>query len=178
MKKYVLIAGVNGVGKSTLYNLSSVLGNMPRVNTDEIVREFGHWKNTSDVVKAGKIAIRRIEKYFLEGVSFHQETTLCGKTIIKNIYRAKELEYYVELYYIGVDSVDIVKERVKKRVEKGGHGISEIDIERRYVESFKNLNYILSGCDLVSFYDNKEVLRRFAIYRKGIPIRISEDILE
>lgn len=41
MKKYILIAGVNGAGKSTLYQTLGFLKNMPRVNTDEIVREFG-----------------------------------------------------------------------------------------------------------------------------------------
>jgi hypothetical protein len=30
---------------------------MPRVNMDEIVREFGSWKNQADVFRAGKIAL-------------------------------------------------------------------------------------------------------------------------
>ena len=41
MKKYILIAGVNGAGKSTLFHLLDSLVEMPRINTDEIVREFG-----------------------------------------------------------------------------------------------------------------------------------------
>lgn len=47
MKKYVLIAGVNGAGKSTLYQTLSNLQNMPRVNTDEILKEFGDWRNAA-----------------------------------------------------------------------------------------------------------------------------------
>ena len=43
MKKYVLIAGVNGAGKSTLYQLLDSIADLPRINTDEIVREF-MWK--------------------------------------------------------------------------------------------------------------------------------------
>ena len=43
MKKYVLIAGVNGAGKSTLYQLLDSISDLPRINTDEIVREFGDW---------------------------------------------------------------------------------------------------------------------------------------
>ncbi len=50
MKKYILIAGVNGAGKSTLYQPLQSLRDMPRVNTDEILREFGDWRNMSDVV--------------------------------------------------------------------------------------------------------------------------------
>lgn len=47
---------------------------MPRVNTDEIVKELGDWRNTSDVLKAGKIAVQLIDKYFSEGISFNQES--------------------------------------------------------------------------------------------------------
>lgn len=60
MKKYILIAGVNGAGKSTLYQTLDSLKLMERVNTDEIVRSFGEWKNPSDVMKAGKIAVKKI----------------------------------------------------------------------------------------------------------------------
>lgn len=40
MKKYILLAGVNGAGKSTLYQSLQSLRDMPRVNVDEILREF------------------------------------------------------------------------------------------------------------------------------------------
>ena len=123
MKRYILIAGVNGAGKSTLYQINDNLKNMPRINVDEIVKEFGDWKNTKDIFKAGKIAVEKIEKYFDEGITFNQETTLCGKSVVKNIYKAKELGYFIELHYVGVESVEIAKDRVKHRVEQGGHGI-------------------------------------------------------
>jgi len=120
VKKYVVIAGVNGAGKSTLYQTDDNLKGLSRVNVDEIVREIGDWKNTSDVFLAGKIAIKRIAEYFEKGISFNQETTLCGKCIIRNIMKAKSLGYFVELHYVGVDSVEIAKERVKHRVSQGG----------------------------------------------------------
>ena len=76
------LLGPNGAGKSTLYYTMDSLKNMPRVNTDEIVRTFGDWRNPSDVIKAGKTAVRRVEEYFAKGVSFNQETTLCGNSIL------------------------------------------------------------------------------------------------
>lgn len=85
MKRYVLIAGVNGAGKSTLYNILTPLQNMPKINNDDIVRELGDWKNPKDLLKAGKISVDRIKKYFNQGISFNQETTLCGKSILRNI---------------------------------------------------------------------------------------------
>lgn len=49
MKRYILFAGCNGVGKSTLYQTNDMFLDLPRVNMDEIVREFGSWKNQADV---------------------------------------------------------------------------------------------------------------------------------
>ena len=176
MKKYIVIAGVNGAGKSTLYQSYKVLKDIPRVNTDEIVREFGDWRNASDIFKAGKIAVSKISKYLDDGVTFNQETTLCGQTIIKNILKAKSLGYVIEMHYVGVDSAEIAKERVKHRVEHGGHGIPEKDIEKRYEETFTQLNKILNDCDIIAFYDNTESFRRFTICKNGQMVRISKNI--
>lgn len=77
------------------------------------------------------------------------------------------------MHYVGVDNVDIAKKRVKERVSKGGHGISEKDIEKRYVETFKNFNKIFKQCDLIACYDNTVQFRRFAIFRQGEIVRLS-----
>lgn len=176
MKKYIIIAGVNGAGKSTLYQSYDNLKDLPRVNVDEIVREIGDWNNFADVISAGKIALKKIAEYFEQGDSFNQETTLCGRTIIKNIKKAKALGYFIELHYIGLDSVEIAKQRVAYRVQQGGHGISESDIEKRYEETFKQLNLILEECDFTAFYDNTECFRRFAICKNGRLVRISQNV--
>lgn len=176
MKKYIIIAGVNGAGKSTLYQMYDEFKSMPRVNVDEIVRGIGDWKNIRDVFEAGRIAVRNISKYLDEGVTFNQETTLCGNSIIKNILKAKEKGYFIELHYVGVESAEIAKERVHFRVKQGGHGIPEADIERRYEETFIQLNKILKNCDLVALYDNSVKFRRFAIYKSGSLVRLSQNI--
>lgn len=167
MKKYVIIAGVNGAGKSTLYQILDSLHDMERVNTDEIVREFGEWNNTSDVFKAGKIAVNKIKDFFKGGVTFNQETTLCGNSIIKNIEKAKALGYTVELHYVGVESVEIAKERIAYRVAHGGHDIPKHDVERRYKESFEKLRQVLNICDMTVLYDNTTAFHKFAIYENG-----------
>ena len=176
MKKYILIAGVNGAGKSTLYQILDSLKDMKRVNTDEIVRSFGNWRNPEDVIKAGKIAVKEIRKAFDAGISFNQETTLCGNSIIKNIEKARSLGYEVEIHYVGVESVEIAKTRIAYRVKHGGHGIPDEDVERRYVESFKQLKQVIDHCNLLVLYDNTEAFKRFAIYKDGKLLTISEDI--
>lgn len=176
MKKYILIAGVNGAGKSTLYQSLQSLQEMPRVNTDEILRTFGDWRNMTDVMSAGKIAVKKIAGYFAEDITFNQETTLCGKTILNNIARAKKQGYFIELHYIGVETVDIAKERVAARIKQGGHGIAERDIEKRYIDTFENLKRVLPESDLAAIYDNTIEFRRFAIYKNGKIVRITHSV--
>lgn len=167
MKKYIIFAGVNGAGKSTLFQTNPQLFDMPRINMDEIVREFGNWRDVQDVLTAGKIAVKRLKNFMAEGVSFNQETTLCGKSIFRNIQSAKSAGYFIELYYVGVDSAEIAKERVRLRVLAGGHGIPEQDIEKRYHESLLQLKAVLPLCDLSVLYDNTEKFVRIADFENG-----------
>ena len=136
MKKYIIIAGVNGAGKSTLFQTIDSLKEMPRVNVDETIKEIGDWKKLEDVFHAGKIVVKKIAQYFDEGITFNQETTLCG------------------------------------------HGIPEEDIEKRYQETFKQLNTLLKECNLIAFYDNTESFRRFAICKNGELVRVSKNVPE
>lgn len=158
MKKVLYIfAGVNGAGKSTLYNsenLDNEIKYSTRINTDEIVRKIGDWKNNSDQIKAAKIAINLRNDCLQHGKSFNEETTLTGKTILKTIDKAKELGYELQLFYVGVASPELAKERIRNRVEKGGHNIADEIVEKRYYESLKNLKQVITKFDEVYLYDN------------------------
>lgn len=167
MKRYVLFAGVNGAGKTTLYQTNTDIQKLPRVNLDEIVRNIGSWKNQKDVSVAGRKAVRMIREYFSNGISFNQETTLCGKSILRNIWKAKELGYKIEVFFVGLESPELAKERVLYRVQAGGHGIPEKDIERRYYESLRNLSEIIPICDHIELYDNTDSFRHVATFEYG-----------
>ena len=175
MKEYIIFAGVNGAGKSTFYNIYRKAGNLERINTDEIVRQFGNWSNPKDVLKAGKIAVERISNYFEKGISFNQETTLCGKSIIRNIKKVKELDYRIELYFVGLESAEIAKERISHRVANGGHGIPDKDVERRYVESLENFKKVLSLVDVATVYDNTIKFKQIAVYTNGDLITVKDN---
>ena len=78
--------------------------------------------------------------------------------------------------FISVDSAETAKQRVEERVQNGGHGIPASDIEKRYIESFANLQYLLQECDLAFFYDNTDRFHRFAIFHKGKLVRLSQNV--
>ncbi|HDK7164862.1 TPA: zeta toxin family protein [Clostridium botulinum] len=168
MPTYTIFAGVNGAGKTSIYQSIYYNENKgeKRINTDEMVARIGSWKDNNLQVKCAREAVKLIKQYILGGISFNQETTLSGKSIIKNIKFAKESGFYIVMNYIGIESTEVAKERVKIRVSKGGHGIPDKDIERRYYDSLNNLNNVIEMCDEVNIYDNTEVLREI-IYLKN-----------
>ena len=181
MKKiFYLFAGVNGAGKSTLYNsekLENDIKNSIRINTDEIVKKIGIWKNNSDQIRAAKIAINLRNECFQYDKSFNEETTLTGKTILKTINKAKELGYELQLFYVGVNNPEIAKERIKIRVEKGGHNIENDVVEKRYYESLTNLKEIISKFDKVYLYDNSKKYKNiFSFSNNKILFKSNESI--
>ncbi len=172
MKKvYTLYAGVNGAGKTTLYNLYPVCANQFRVNSDEILRENnGDWRNAAEQTAAMKEAVKRIREYLEKGISFNQETTLAGHGVINFIQKAKERGYTVKLYYVGLESEELAISRVKDRINKGGHGIDEQDIRRRYSTSLQNLKKVIPLCDEVKIYDNTYQFELAASFIKGVMV--------
>lgn len=167
-KEFTLVAGINGAGKSTFYTMDkvseeSLLKNTIRVNADEILTGLGlDWRSASDQFTAGKLTAKRLKVYETGNDSFHQETTLAGNanTFIKRINTVKAHGFYVRLVYIALESDTLAKERIAERVQKGGHGIPEDVVEKRYLKSFKNLKCIFPLCDEVRVFDNSlDVLR-------------------
>ncbi|HCL4548146.1 zeta toxin family protein [Clostridium botulinum] len=169
MKNYTIFAGVNGAGKTSIYKSIYYNENIDekRINTDEMVARIGSWQDNNIQIKCAREAVKLIKKYILGGISFNQETTLSGKSIISNIKLAKEKGFYVTMNYIGIESVDIAKERVAIRVSKGGHGIPDEAIERRYGDSLANLNKVISMCDKINIYDNTEMFKLVMVVNNG-----------
>lgn len=169
MKKFTIFAGVNGAGKSTLYSISKV-GNSNlgiRINTDEIVREIGDWKNPGDQIKAARKAIEIRNNCLKLDISFNQETTLTGKSILNTIKLAKEKGFKIYLNYVGIESSQLAKERIKNRVSKGGHNIPDEVVEKRYDESLKNLKSIIRIIDEIVIYDNTKEFQPIMTIKNG-----------
>lgn len=164
MKKYTIIGGVNGAGKSSLTGvlrgIRSDLGTV--VDTDSITAELG-----GDKLKGGKKAVKIIDGCLEKGINFTQETTLSGKKTLRTIVRARERGYYIRLYYVGISAAEESCARIKNRVRKGGHDIPERDVLRRFEKRFEDLARILPYCDEVHFYDNENGFAEAGEYRNG-----------
>lgn len=161
-KIYYIFAGANGTGKTTLYDANRDKNLGMRINNDEILKQNGgDWKSQKDQVAAMLRSLELIRECLQKSISFNHETILTGDSY-SFVKKIKDNGYKVYLHYVGVDSCDIVIKRVKEREKKGGHGVSETDIRRRYKESIENLKMVLPLCDRFYIYDNTEKFVRIA----------------
>lgn len=167
-KTYTLYAGVNGAGKSTIYKVVSQAPDEARINPDEILlKNGGDWKNTNDQIAAMQECVKKLHQYIKDGVSFNQETTLSGRSIFSTVQKARENGYLIKLFYIGLESADLAVQRVQQRVQKGGHGIDEATVRKRYSVSMTALRTIIPLCDVVEIFDNTSEFTSVAKYKNG-----------
>lgn len=164
MKIYTIVGGVNGVGKSSLSGvLMSEHTDLGRViDTDKLTAENG-----GDRIKGGKLAVKLINTSLSKGISFTQETTLSGVKTLKTIEAARNLDFYIRLYYVGISSAAESLDRISNRVRKGGHDIPRNDVISRYNKRFSDLAAVLPYCDEVHLYDNENGFTEVAEYKNG-----------
>lgn len=183
---YTIFAGVNGAGKSTFYKFLKVNDKNEfgvRINTDEIVRDKfdNQWNMPNIQALAGKEAVITIKECLANRKTFNQETTLTGKLVMKNIKKAKDLGFVIDMFYVGLSSPELSIKRVGERVKRGGHGIPKEDLLRRYAASFQNLKEVLPLCDTVNVFDNSSeeafnITSPVLVAKDGIKILRAGDI--
>jgi predicted ABC-type ATPase len=95
--------------------------------------------------------------YIISGCNGAGKTT-ASFTIKTTILSAKANGYNVVLVYFWLNSVELAKERVKTRVQEGGHNIDSEVIRRRYFAGIKNLfELYLPIVDVAMIYDNSNI---------------------
>ena len=171
-----IISGCNGAGKTTasFTILPEILECKEFVNADEIARGLSPFQPEKVAIEAGRIMLKRIDELMKEKTNFAIETTLASKTYKNTILLAREKGYNITLIYFWLSSVELAKERVKKRVLEGGHNIENRVIERCYYTGIKNLfDIYLSLVDMAMIYDNSNVKHVFVAkkeFKKDIQI--------
>lgn len=164
LKEFIILAGVNGTGKSSLRGVIHEFKDLGHiVDPDQIAREH-HF----DLLQAGKQAIREIDGCLAQGVTFTQETTLAGGRILKELIAAKAAGYTVSMFYVGISSVEESLKRIENRVRKGGHNIPTPDVLRRYQHRIADLEKCVPYCDAINFYDNENGFIKIGVYKRAV----------
>ncbi len=159
-QKLYIISGCNGAGKTTAsFNiLPEILNCQEFVNADEIARGLSPFRPDKVAIEAGRLMLSRIDELIQSNQDFSFETTLSTRSFINTIQIAKAKGYFVTLIFFWLDSIDLAKDRVQRRVAEGGHNIEPAVIERRYVSGINNLfNLYSEEVDSILIYDNSSL---------------------
>ena len=168
MPNIYIIAGCNGAGKTTasFTILPEMLNCKEFVNADEIAKGLSPFQPESVSFQAGRIMIERIDELLNIGSDFGFETTLTTLSYLNTIKIAKEKGYSVTLLFFWLNDVTLAIERVKTRVDEGGHNIPEETIRRRYYRGIHNLAHKFTElCDYWIIIDNSR--RPFTFVAEG-----------
>ena len=158
-KNLYIISGCNGAGKTTAsFNILPDLLNCKEfVNADEIARGLSPFQPEKVSIEAGRLMLKRIDELIDSNQDFSFETTLSTKSFINTIDNAKSKGYYVTLIFFWLESIQLAKDRVQKRVSEGGHNIEPNVIDRRYKAGIKNLfKLYFDKVDSLLIYDNSK----------------------
>ncbi len=146
-----MLAGPNGAGKSTFYETHLQALGLPFLNADVLALATG----LDAYGAAGTIA--RIRDEFIQSEkSFITETVFSDPVgeKVKILAGAAEAGFDVTLIYIGIESADLSRERVRARVAAGGHDVPEEKLAARYERSLDNLERAIACLPRVVIYDN------------------------
>jgi len=138
----VLLAGPNGAGKTTFINqfLRERAEAFHFVNPDEVARNTPAGPNRD--LAAGRLVLERLQELVGDRADFVLETTLATRSHAVRIRDWKTAGYRVELVYLRPPSADFSVMRVARRVARGGHGIPEETLRRRFALSVEYLETV------------------------------------
>lgn len=92
--------------------------------------------------------------YIKRGVSFSAETVFSHPTKLDFLKMAKQNGYKIYIYFISTSDPRLNIERVKQRVEEGGHDVPQDKITSRYDRCMKQFADALLYADRAFFWDN------------------------
>lgn len=159
----LVLAGVNGAGKSSIAGVRLRASGLDYYNPDEathLLRDRGMADADANAA-AWRFGKQRLEAAIADVESFALETTLGGNTMPALIRCACET-HDVTVWFVGLDTPERHIARVQARVAAGGHAIAEAKIRERWDAARRNLIGLLPHLRELHVYDNSRECRRGA----------------
>jgi predicted ABC-type ATPase len=153
----LVVAGPNGAGKTTFAR--EFLPNDERilnfVNADLIAGGLSPLKPELAAIAAGRLVLKEIDRLVAARADFAFESTLSGLGYISRLREMKESGYHIEIIYLRIFSARLAMNRIKSRVQQGGHNVPRADVQRRFARSWRNFQeHYRPLADLWSVHDN------------------------
>jgi predicted ABC-type ATPase len=152
----LVLAGVNGAGKSSVGGTMLADHGLTWFNPDSFARELME-QLSLDLAEANARAWEygrlQLETAIANATNYAFETTLGAKTIPDLLAKATDTHDVVMLF-CGLSSLEQHIKRVRSRVASGGHDIPENKIRERWVGSRANLIRLLPRLPHLQVFDN------------------------
>lgn len=153
-----VIAGVNGAGKSSIQGATILKANGHYYNPDEAAARLRAADPELTQIEANSLAwhngVELLKRAIKERLDFSFESTLGANTIPRLLLEAANEGLHVRVWYVGLSSPELHIARVRQRVSRGGHSISDEDIRRRYERSRVNLIELIPHLMGLKVFDN------------------------
>jgi len=137
-KEIVIIAGGNGVGKTTFARAFLQEYDYEFLNADEIAKSLSAENPSEKKISAGKLFFQKLNEVVEQNKSLLIESTLSGRYLQKFIERLQKQDYQIRIVFLFVESTEILIERIAERVKKGGHFVPDEDVKRRFMRGKQN----------------------------------------
>jgi predicted ABC-type ATPase len=165
-----VLAGGNGAGKTTFYNLYLAKYGIKFVNADLIAKDIDPENTEGFSYHAATLAAKIREDLISQGVSFCFETVFSHESKIDFIAQAKANGYKIILVYIHLFDSSLNEARVKQRVAEGGHDVPTEKIHARIPRTMKHIKTALSIVDEARILDNSskdDPFRQIIVMKAG-----------
>jgi predicted ABC-type ATPase len=155
-----VLAGCNGAGKTSIAGAALRAAGIEFFDPDRAARSIiaanaGRSVSHHDAnAHAWDIGRRLLERAIDARQTFALETTLGGTTMTALLAHATDAGIAVHVWFVGLASLAMHVDRVRRRVAKGGHAIPVDMIRRRFVAAPANLVKLMPGLRQLYLYDN------------------------
>lgn len=158
MNRLDLVVGPNGAGKSTFiaFTLAPLLPRSVVVNADEIARQRWPEDPASHAYDAAQVAADTRAKLIELEQSFIAESVFSHPSKLDLIGAGRAGGFTVALHVLAVPE-DLAVERVRHRVQAGGHDVPEAKVRERHRRLWALVAEAIALSDSATVYDNSRV---------------------
>ena len=169
-KQLWVLAGGNGAGKTTFYNLFLAPKGIRLVNADIIAKAISPENSEKVSYEAANVVEQIREELLQQSVSFCFETVFSHVSKIDFVAKAKAQGYEIILVYIHLDTSELNEARVYQRVTEGGHNVPVDKIHSRIPRTMKQIAAVLPIVNEARLLDNsyrKNPFQQVASVKRG-----------
>jgi predicted ABC-type ATPase len=152
----LVLAGVNGAGKSSVGGFRLLAQGLEWFNPDsfarQVIAELGCSLETANGL-GWNYGRDKLVEAIDKGLNHAFETTL-GANTIPGLLKDAAKTHEVRIWFCGLSSAELHIERVALRVASGGHDIPEAKIRERWEKSRINLVELIPHLTSLQVFDN------------------------